>query len=68
MYFWTYGLQKMWLDKCLKSLISEDALTSDMVKGLKHGWNLTDSTFTIFIDPCEGYSGSKRLSEGYAKS
>ena len=24
MYFWTYGLRKIWLDKCLKSLVSED--------------------------------------------
>ena len=29
-------------------------LTSDMVKRAKHCWNLNDSNFTIFIDPCEG--------------
>ena len=31
MYFWTYGLRKTWLDKSLKSLVSEDPSTS------KHG-------------------------------
>ena len=37
MYFRTYELQKTWLDKCLKSLVSEDPLTSNMVNGPKHG-------------------------------
>ena len=50
---WTYGLQKMELHKCLKSPISEDPLTSDMVNGSKHYWNLNDTTFTIFIDISE---------------
>ena len=36
MYFQKYGLQKMWLDKCLKSPVSEDPLTSNMVNGPKH--------------------------------
>ena len=61
-YFWTYGLQKTWLDKGLKSPVSEDALTSDMVNGPKHCWNLEESTFTIFIGHCEGNSGWKSLS------
>ena len=30
MYFSTYGLRKTWLDKCLKSPVSEDPLTSNM--------------------------------------
>ena len=50
MYFWTYVLSKSWLDKCLKSPVSEDHLKSNMVNGLKHCWNLTNSTFTIFTD------------------
>ena len=37
MYFRTYELQKTWLDKCLKSPVSEDPLTSNMVNGPKHG-------------------------------
>ena len=67
MYFWTYGLRKTWLDKCLKSPVSEDPLTSNMVNGPKHCWNLNDATFTIFIDPLEGKSGWKIVSDSYAK-
>ena len=55
MYFWAYGLRKTYLDKCLKSLDSEDPSTSNMVNGPKHCWKLNDSTFTIFIDPSEEY-------------
>ena len=68
MYFWTYGLRKTWLDKCLKSLVSEDSSTKNMVNGPNHCWNMNDSIFTIFIDPFEGNSGWKGLSEGYEKS
>ena len=68
MYFWTYGLRKTLLDKCLKSPVSEDPLTSDKVNGPKHCAKLHDSAFTIFIDPCEGYAGWKSLSDWYAKS
>ena len=57
MYFRPYGLRKTWLDKCLKSPVSEDPSTSKMVKGKKHCGSLYDSTFTIFIDPCESNSG-----------
>ena len=31
---------KMWLDKCLKSPVSEHPSTSNMVNGSKHSWNL----------------------------
>ena len=31
---------KMWLDKCLKSLFSEDPLRSKLVNGPEHCWNL----------------------------
>ena len=51
MFFWTYKIQNLWLDKCLKSLKSEDPLTSNMGNGPKHCSNLDDSTFTLFIDP-----------------
>ena len=54
MYFWTYGLRKNWLHKCLKRLLSEEFSTSNMVNEPKCCWNLNDSTFTKFIDHCEG--------------
>ena len=53
MYFWTYGLRNTWLDKCLKSPVSEDPSTSNTAKGPKNCWKLDDSALTIFIDPCE---------------
>ena len=68
MYFWTYGLRKTWLYKCIKSPVSEDHSTSNMLNGGKQCWNLNHSTFTIFIDPCEDNSSFKSLSEWYAKS
>ena len=36
MYFSIYGLQNTWLDKCLKSPVSEDPSTSNMINGLKN--------------------------------
>ena len=36
MYFSTYGLRKTWIDKCLKSPVSEARATSKMVNALKH--------------------------------
>ena len=33
--FQNYRLQKTWLDKCLKSLVSEYPSTVDMLKGPK---------------------------------
>ena len=52
--FWKLQTQKMWLDKCLKSLVSEDHSISDVVNGPKYCSNLKVSTFTIIIDDCEG--------------
>ena len=49
MYFRTYGLSKTWLDKCLKSPVSEDPLTGNMLNGWKHCFNLNDSALTIFL-------------------
>ena len=51
------------LGKCLKSPVSEDPLTSNMVNGPKHWWKLNDSNFTILIDHSEGRLGWKNLSE-----
>ena len=67
MYFWTCGLPKTWLDKRLKSPVSEHPLTSQMVNGPKHCWNLNGSIFTIFIGHCEGKSVGEILSWWYAK-
>ena len=55
MYFLTDGFSKTWLDKCLKSPLSEDSSRSHIVNGPKHCWNLKDSTFTIVIDRCEDF-------------
>ena len=57
---------KYWLDQCLKSPVSEDRSTSNMVNWKKHCPKLNHSTFTIVIDPCEDNSGLKSLSEWYA--
>ena len=42
-----------WLDKYLKSPVSEEASTSNMVNVHKHCWNLQQITFIIFIDHCQ---------------
>ena len=68
MFLRSYGLRKTWLDKCLKSPIVEAPLTSSMVNEPKHCSKLNNSIFTIFIDSSERNSGSKSLSERYAKS
>ena len=61
MYFRNYGVRKSWLDYCLKSPISEDALTRNLVNGPKHCRNLNYSVFTIFIDHCGANGVEKRL-------
>ena len=38
-------------------------LNTHMLNGSKHCGNLNDSTFTIFIDPCEQIQGWKSLSD-----
>ena len=68
MYFLTYGLRKTWLEKLLKSPVSEDPWRSNMVKGTKVYSNLNDSTFTAFINLCDGNLRGKRFCQRYAKS
>ena len=68
MYFFKYGRRNTWLGKCLKSPDSEESSKSNMVNGRKHCWELNDSTFTTYINPCEGKSGSKSVSEWYTKT
>ena len=49
MYFEKSRLLKIWLDKCLKTRVSDDPYTDNMANGLKHCCNLNGSTFAIFI-------------------
>ena len=58
---------KTWLDKCLKSFVSEDLSTSNMINGPKHCWNLHDSTFNMFTDQCQGDWVGASLSYWHAK-
>ena len=57
-----------WLDKCLKSSVSENPSTSNMVNVHKHCLNLHRSTFIGFIDHWQGNCVRKSLSIWYAKS
>ena len=61
MYFLNYGLQKTWLDQCLKSPVSEDPSKSNRVNSPKHCSNLKDTSFTIFIDNWEDNCLTKSL-------
>ena len=63
MYFLTSGLRKTWLDKCLKSPVSEDPSTGNKLNELKHCSKLNGSTFNVFIDPSKSNSGWKSLSK-----
>ena len=60
MHLLKYGLRKM-LDDCLINPVSEDPFTGNMVKEPKHCCNLKESTFTIFLDHCEGNWVGKSL-------
>ena len=62
MSFCIYRIGKTWLDKCLKSQVSDDPSTSDMVNRPKHCLYLNESSFTTYIDPCERNSVEKSLS------
>ena len=53
MYFRNYRLRKKWLDKFLKTPVSDQTLTSNMVNEPEHSCILDCSTFTIFIDHCQ---------------
>ena len=45
---------KTWLDKCLKSPVSEDPANRNIVNEPKNCCHLHHSTITIFNDHCEG--------------
>ena len=55
-------------DKCLNKPVPEHPSTSNMVNGPQHFSKLDESTFTIFLDFCEGNSGWQCPSEWYEKS
>ena len=55
-------------DKCLKSLVLQDASTSKVVNVPKHSWNLHHSIFIIFIDHCQVNRVGNILSYWHAKS
>ena len=54
MYYRSYEHRKTWLEKYLKSPISDNPLTDNLVNGPKHCFNLNHSTFAVFIDCSEG--------------
>ena len=51
-----------WLDNSLKSAVSEQPLTVNMLKDPKHLLNLHERTFIIFFHGSEGYGFGKCLS------
>ena len=63
MYSRTYGQRKTWLYKCLKSALSENSRTSNMVNWPKHCSKHSGSTFTVFFDAFEHNYGYKSLSD-----
>ena len=63
-----YGLQKTWLDKCLKCAASEYRSAVNMLKAPKHCWTLDDSTFIKSCYHSEDYGVEKCLSLWYVKS
>ena len=54
MYFENYGFRTPWLDKRLKSPLSENPSKCNMENGPKYCSNLNHSSFSIIIDQCEG--------------
>ena len=59
---------RKWSDKCLKSSVSEDPSTSNMVNVPKHCWNLHHSTFIIFIGHWQRNCVRESLPYWHAKS
>ena len=49
MYLGNYGLQKTWLEKCLKGPVSEHPSTINMLKGPKHCLNLPTASLSYFF-------------------
>ena len=49
MYFRNYRLGKTWINKCVKTLLSEHALTAKRLWGPKHFGDLHENTFITFF-------------------
>ena len=62
------GTSKTWPGKCLKSPVSEDLSTSNIVNVPNHCWNRHQSIFIIFIDHCQVKWDEKTLFFQYSKS
>ena len=58
---------KTWLDQYLKSPVSEELSTSNIVHVPKHYWNLHHRIFIIFIGPCQVNWVGESLSYWHAK-
>ena len=54
-------LPKIWLDKCLKSAVSENSETNNMANASKYFCYLNGSTFTILIKHFDGSRVGKDL-------
>ena len=52
MYFQKYGVRSTWLEKYLKSLVSEENSTKNIVNQPKHWWNLHRNSFTLIKNYC----------------
>ena len=61
MYFRDLTLRKMLQHKSLKGRFSEDPSTDNITNDLKHCCNPNNSTFTIFINHCEGNCAGESL-------
>ena len=61
LYFRSYWLQNMWLDKCLKSPISEDSSTSNMVNRPKHFKSPRQNLYHIYWSARRKFSLKKSL-------
>ena len=59
---------KAWSDKCLKTPVSSNLSTSNMVNVPKHCWNLHHSTFIPLIDHSQVNRVAKSLRYWHAKS
>ena len=49
MYFRKYGRRKTWLNKCLKSPVSEDPSTGNLVNELNHFFHLNTAFFSYLL-------------------
>ena len=68
MYFWNYGLRNTWLDQSLKSPVSEDGLTGNILNGPKYCLKFSAVTFIMFLHHSDGIGVGKCLPYWYLKS